>query len=293
MGKKHRWGIMMAFAAVSWAPLGHAASDAPMIVASIAQPAPHFMPLAAARSGMAGVRIERPSQVLRSDRAALNAGFMRIDRARMTPIHTQHTIITPVAAKAPAEPVQVIEPEQQAVLDLFGDDASVPEAAPALTHLGRISHIWPIAKSVTQRLSSVFGMRKDPFHGRPAFHGGIDIAAATGTPVLATADGVVSNVSRGKGLGNAVSVRHRDGSESIYGHLSAQSVRIGQHVAQGQKLGEVGSTGRSTGPHLDYRLKKNGELVNPMTVLRQPTGPSRTNVASNSMSIINGVKIIR
>lgn len=291
MGTKHAAWLGLLLGAFAAQP-ALAAADAPMLVASATTP--RFMSLAPVRGGMNGVRVERPvtSQATRSDSAALRQGFMRMDRARIDTVTRQGPrALNPAAMRREAEPVRVITGTDKAVLDLFGETSAPAAAQPAARSVGRTAHAWPIAANVQQRVSSGFGSRKDPFHGRPAFHGGVDIAAATGTSVLASADGVVSAVEHGARLGKYVSVKHRDGTESTYGHLSAQSVRNGQTVRQGQKLGEVGSTGRSTGPHLDYRIKKNGELFNPMTVLREP-GTGSTRVASNS-STINGVKIIR
>ena len=260
-----------------------AAADSPMIVADAsAAVAKRFIPLASARQGMAGVRVVKP---MRSDRAAMESGFMRLDRARQQIVRRQAPQSETVAK---ADAVNIIRPADAAVLDLFGESAPTEAVAPAVNRLGRTTHAWPLPRDVAARFTSGFGTRTDPFHGRQAFHGGIDLACPVGTTVIASADGVVTKVETGARYGHYVSVRHADGSESSYGHLSAQSVRVGQQVRQGQKLGEVGSTGRSTGPHLDYRLRVNGELVNPMTALRQPATTSTSRVANNS-----GVRIIR
>ena len=282
MGKTQKY-IAMTLLALA-ANAAHAA-DAPMIVADAGRAVPpRFISLAPARQGVAGVRVVAPA--MRSDRAAMNAGFMRLDRDRLQRVRIQRPASPPISMSAPrAAPVVVSRGKTQdsAVLDLFGESGNEP-----MPRGGRISHAWPVPTTAAQKFTSGFGTRKDPFHGRDSFHGGIDIAAATGTSVLASAAGTVTKVENGSRYGKYVSVEHRDGSETSYGHLSAQSVRVGQHVAQGQKLGEIGATGRATGPHLDYRIKKNGELFNPMTVLRQP-GMAATRVASNS----RGVKIIR
>jgi murein DD-endopeptidase MepM/ murein hydrolase activator NlpD len=163
----------------------------------------------------------------------------------------------------------------QAVLELFGegyDQARPSEFQKALRT--PVTHVWPLPKATAQRLSSGYGMRNDPFDGGRDFHEGIDIAAASGTPVMASAAGVVSKVSSQGPSGKRVSIEHADGSESTYIHLSKQNVREGQNVRQGQVIGAVGSTGRSTGPHLDYRLKKRGHYVNPLSALR-PTATTR------------------
>jgi len=243
-----------------------------------------FMSLQATRGGIAaGVsQMAKTSQVHRSDAKAMRSGFMRLDRdlvinAARTPRVVRSSAQAPEAvAMLKANDAPVVT-RGSAVTDLFGDnggtDAPVFGRTLRTKHTAsRSGHIWPIAQNVTQKISSGYGMRKDPFHGKQRFHGGIDIAAATGTPVLATASGTVTDVGNGRGLGQYVTVAHNDGSESTYGHLSAQNVREGQRVSQGQTVGKLGSTGRSTGPHLDYRIKKNGQRIDPMLVLNAPTG---------------------
>ncbi len=95
-------------------------------------------------------------------------------------------------------------------------------------------------------------------------HLGIDYAAPIGAPVVAVSNGVVSRAGFAGGAGRLVSIRHASGYESVYMHLSSLAVRAGQHVSQGDVVGRVGSSGLSTGPHLDYRLRKNGVYVNPL-----------------------------
>jgi len=107
-----------------------------------------------------------------------------------------------------------------------------------------------------RRISSSFGVRTHPISGFRKMHQGIDFAAGTGTPVVAPADGVVVEARRWGGYGNWLRVRHANGLESGYGHLSryASGIRAGQRVTQGQIIAYVGSTGASTGPHLHYEL---------------------------------------
>jgi murein DD-endopeptidase MepM/ murein hydrolase activator NlpD len=104
-------------------------------------------------------------------------------------------------------------------------------------------------------------------------HFGIDYAAPVGTPVTAAADGTVALAGWLGGFGNTVRVRHANGFETLYGHLSRLRVRPGQRVAQGETVGEVGSTGLSTGPHLDYRMLRAGSFVNPLAVQLPPAEP--------------------
>jgi murein DD-endopeptidase MepM/ murein hydrolase activator NlpD len=117
-------------------------------------------------------------------------------------------------------------------------------------------------------MSSPFGMRMDPFLGRPAIHTGIDLRGEVGEPVRATATGQVTIAGREGGYGNMVEIRHGNGLATRYGHLSAISVKIGQIVRIGEIVGRIGSTGRSTGPHLHYETRVNGEAVDPQKFLR-------------------------
>ncbi len=118
------------------------------------------------------------------------------------------------------------------------------------------------------RVTSRFGMRQHPVLGFSARHNGTDFAAPSGTPVRATASGVVTARGRDNGRGNFVSVRHANGFASHYYHLQrfASGLRAGQRVEQGQVIGAVGSTGLSTGPHLHYGLQKNGRFFNPLSL---------------------------
>ena len=121
------------------------------------------------------------------------------------------------------------------------------------------------------RVSSSYGFRRHPIAGYRKMHQGIDFAAAMGTPVVAPADGVVVEARRWGGYGNWLRIRHPNGLESGYGHLSryASGVRAGQRVRQGQIVAYVGSTGASTGPHLHYEIWRNGQRINPSGVKTQ------------------------
>ena len=128
----------------------------------------------------------------------------------------------------------------------------------------------PVRKPVTGEvdMSSPFGMRLDPFLGRPAVHTGIDLRGETGEPVHATAIGRVSIAGREGGYGNMVEINHGNGLATRYGHLSQIDVKVGQIVRIGEIIGRIGSTGRSTGPHLHYETRINGEAVDPQKFLR-------------------------
>jgi len=118
------------------------------------------------------------------------------------------------------------------------------------------------------RLSSGFGYRPDPFTGKRRFHNGIDLANATGTRINATMSGRVADIGdRPSGYGKYVIIKHSNGYQSLYGHMSRVTVREGQYIYQGTKIGEMGNTGRSTGPHLHFSVYKNNSPVNPLTYL--------------------------
>ena len=123
--------------------------------------------------------------------------------------------------------------------------------------------IWPCPSS--KRITSGFGKRKSPTKGGSTNHQGIDISAKTGSTVLAAAAGEVVISTYSYSAGNYIMINHGSGIFTIYMHLSKRSADVGQEVSQGQKIGEVGSTGYSTGPHLHFGIRKNGSYVNPLT----------------------------
>ena len=124
------------------------------------------------------------------------------------------------------------------------------------------------------RISSRFSHRRlHPVLKVRRPHLAVDYAAPRGTRVMASADGVVTLAGTWGGLGRAIRLRHANGYQTIYGHLSRISVRRGQRVSQGQRIGKVGSTGLATGPHLDYRMKQNGRYVDPLKVQLPPADP--------------------
>lgn len=117
-------------------------------------------------------------------------------------------------------------------------------------------------------LSSNYGWRDSPFaNGRRSFHGGIDMACNTGTPIYAALDGTVSATGYNATYGNYVIITHHSGYKTLYGHMSRITCRRGNFVYTNTKIGEVGSTGMSTGPHLHFTVYKNGKTVNPLGLL--------------------------
>lgn len=143
------------------------------------------------------------------------------------------------------------EESYQQVLRVLQDDQLAREATPS---------IRPIQNGY---LSSRYGRRIDPFTGRPAFHRGVDFSAPLGTPVHATADGVVVRASRRGRMGKMVELDHGNGLHTRYGHLNGFTVHKGQRIHRGDLIGYVGNTGRSTGPHVHYEVVENGQTENP------------------------------
>lgn len=116
--------------------------------------------------------------------------------------------------------------------------------------------------------SSYFGVRSDPFNGSAAMHAGVDLPGPIGTPVYATADGIVDRAGRAGGYGNLVEIDHGKGIQTRYGHLSKILVQPNERVKRGQEIALMGSTGRSTGSHLHYEVRIDGRAVNPIPFLQ-------------------------
>ena len=128
------------------------------------------------------------------------------------------------------------------------------------SYLRSLPTIWP----VHGRLASGYQWRRDPITGGRQFHSGIDIAAPRGTPIMAAADGIVELAGRKGGYGNCVIIDHGNGLKTLYAHMSRIHVRAGDAVGRADLIGEVGSTGRSVGPHCHFEIHENGEKVNPL-----------------------------
>ena len=143
---------------------------------------------------------------------------------------------------------------QEEVRDLLNDRHSIARATPKG---------WPTKGWLT----SYFGVRPSPYTGQPKMHEGLDIAANVGTPVTATADGVVVKATTEPGFGKVVMIDHGYGYRTIYGHNSKLLVKAGTRVKRGDKISEVGNTGRSTGTHLHYEVRLNGVPINPRKLL--------------------------
>ncbi|MDU4571436.1 MAG: peptidoglycan DD-metalloendopeptidase family protein, partial [Finegoldia magna] len=125
---------------------------------------------------------------------------------------------------------------------------------------------WPVPSS--HRMTSFYGWRSDPFGRGSGFHTGLDISAPMGTNVISAEDGVVVHVGWSGGYGNLVKVQHDNGALTYYGHLSGFNCSVGQRVKRGQLIAYIGSTGYSTGPHLHFEVRFNGQHTDPLNYLR-------------------------
>jgi murein DD-endopeptidase MepM/ murein hydrolase activator NlpD len=146
------------------------------------------------------------------------------------------------------------EASLQVLIEYFEDKRSLFASTPS---------IWPMRGWVTSR----FGTRLSPFSGILKPHEGMDIAAQTGTPVVASADGVVVKAGFGTGYGNMVEISHGYGIKTLYAHNSRLNVKAGQRVKRGEVIAYAGDSGSSTGPHLHYEVRLNGLPVNPVKYL--------------------------
>ena len=118
------------------------------------------------------------------------------------------------------------------------------------------------------RFTSPFGYRRDPKTGGRRLHKGVDFAGPVGTPLYATADGIVTHAGWSSGYGRLVKIQHEFGIETRYAHQSQIRVKVGQRVSRGQRIGDMGASGRVTGPHLHYEVRVGGEAVNPMIYIK-------------------------
>jgi murein DD-endopeptidase MepM/ murein hydrolase activator NlpD len=151
--------------------------------------------------------------------------------------------------------------------ELYADDAA--RALEDLDAVREALDLVPVAiPARNARQTSRFGNRRDPFTRRTAFHSGIDYAAPTGTPVYAPADGVVTRAARRGGYGLMIELDHAHGLSTRFAHLSRMLVSAGTQVRRGDVIGRIGSTGRSTGPHLHYEVHRGGRAIDPLPFVR-------------------------
>jgi murein DD-endopeptidase MepM/ murein hydrolase activator NlpD len=168
-----------------------------------------------------------------------------------TGMESQAPVLAPRALAAIDESLTTLTRRSAQLEEFYRDQTLVLASTPS---------IWP----VRGYLSAGFGNRKDPFTGQRDFHAGIDISTPIGTRVFAPADGVVLSAAVQGAYGNSIMVDHGFGVVTRYGHLDAYAVRPGQRVRRGDLIGFVGSTGRSTGPHLHYEVWVRDQAQNPI-----------------------------
>ncbi|MEL7462672.1 MAG: DUF5930 domain-containing protein [Pseudomonadota bacterium] len=153
---------------------------------------------------------------------------------------------------------------------LSEEEGDVGRIAPLMSDLEKLNLLriavdrLPFARPVgAARMTSPFGPRRDPINGGRAFHSGVDYAAPRGTPIYSTASGEVVKATTMRGYGRIVILRHAFGYETVYAHLHRIRVKVGDVVERGDRIGDMGNTGRSTGTHLHYEVRINGKAVNP------------------------------
>lgn len=117
-------------------------------------------------------------------------------------------------------------------------------------------------------ITCLFGPRRSPTRGASSNHKGVDVGVGIGTTVVAMKEGTITKAGRGTGYGNVIYIKHADGYETRYAHLSGFNVRVGQQVKQGQVIARSGNTGVGTGPHLHFEIRKGGTAINPNSKLR-------------------------
>lgn len=206
-------------------------------------------------------RVQRLDSKLRvivnieKDIEATSIGGSRTEEFSRTylPLHRQELMVRKLNnfLKQLSEEVRLEEVRQQELLQTLRDKKEA---------LASIPSIWPISGFIT----SHFGNRPSPFTGRIEYHKGLDISAAIGTPIQASGNGRVILAGCDGAYGNCVVLQHGSGLTSRYAHMSTVDVKVGQNVRRGQIIGYVGSTGRSSGPHLHYEVKVNGMNVDPL-----------------------------
>ena len=190
---------------------------------------------------------------------------------------------TPAAAESPNYVAPVAQPPAGTGVtnqnpdnqfhQLFASWDSAPKQPRSIVNTVSIPSLAPVAD---YRVTSPFGMREHPILGGERAHKGIDLAAPRGTPVYAPADGVVERAGPFSSYGNYIAIEHGADMETRYGHLSRIVVSAGETVKKGELIGYVGSTGRSTGPHLHYEVRVDGHAVNPAPYMEahgDPTAP--------------------
>jgi murein DD-endopeptidase MepM/ murein hydrolase activator NlpD len=212
-------------------------------------------------------RMERELAAMQADVAVIKEAAQR--RYQFTASEVRRLGLDPSALQArtgvggPFEPVETVRAADPNFKALFNSWARLDQLEQGTVAI-------PSAEPVHgTNFTSGYGVRSDPFRGRAAMHAGIDLAGAIGTPIYATADGVVGRSEwNSGGYGNLVEIDHGHGIQTRYGHLSKSMVAAGQKVKRGDLIALMGSTGRSTGSHLHYEVRIDGKAVNPVPFMQ-------------------------
>jgi murein DD-endopeptidase MepM/ murein hydrolase activator NlpD len=218
----------------------------------------------ARRTILAGTMIDLEAALDRQTREGTRLAALRSERLNLIAVADQtHATMARQVAQLDELDVQeeaalenAIAAQQRALEAQRRSAESSGEATPAR---GTGEFIWPVRGPIT----SPFGPRPNPFGGPPDFHPGLDIAAPSGTPIVAADSGRVIIAGWVSGYGNYIAIDHASGLSSAYGHCSRIDVAVGQDVSRGQVIGAVGSTGHSTGPHVHFEIRLQGRPVDP------------------------------
>ena len=285
-----RLGTVLDRAAAELPDQGPAPADKPDLRAAISA----FAPIETADAGSAPFSLWQTRNDPASDESAADHAdklFVAINQSLRSIEGEQMVRVTTLAANAYDTADQIADALEAAGLPVDSEygkqgvggpliavdgaaafDTKVKELDEALDQLDALkkeARAYPIANPAPGRpISSGFGVRKDPLLGTPALHSGIDFRAPLGSNALVTAPGVVVKAGWNGGYGRMVEVDHGNGFSTRYGHLSRIDVKVGDHLARGGVVGEVGSSGRSTGPHLHYEVRRNGDAIDPLAFLK-------------------------
>jgi murein DD-endopeptidase MepM/ murein hydrolase activator NlpD len=237
--------------------------------------------------------ITAPLRKVAARQVALAAQAQKVGEARVrqAAAHMQRLGLAPsrfakvnVAMGGPYEPVSDEDAATAPSADADAQFRSLFETWKKLDSIESSAISIPSLQPVQHvTFTSMFGVRSDPFRGSAAMHAGVDIPGAMGTPIYATADGVVSHAGRQGGYGNLIEINHGHGIETRYGHLSKILVADNTRVHRGQIIGLMGSTGRSTGTHLHYEVRIDGRAINPVPFLQSGEYVAQTQVAAGGV----------
>lgn len=211
-------------------------------------------------SKLAGEKVVAPSELIQSDKAS-------------SPNLTSHKPSTegrggPLVLNAPMSEADLQKSIAALLEKIQADTDKMGRIEAKLLQQSVLKDMLPNSSPIAVAFnSSSYGWRSDPFTGQKAFHEGLDFPAPVGTPIYAAAGGIVTTAEDTTGYGKLVKIEHGSGLETRYGHNSKLLVKVGDRVEKGQQISEAGSTGRSTGPHLHYEIRLNGDALDPRQYL--------------------------